>query len=120
MRLRRAQGAAAVEMALVLPLLMLLVLGALDWGYYFFVAQIVTNAAREGARAGTLHETAAEGVSDANTTAAAYLSLNGLDPGRATLNVTPAGDAIRVEISYPVGSLTGYSEIVVPDAARAH
>ncbi|MBN2358950.1 MAG: pilus assembly protein, partial [Deltaproteobacteria bacterium] len=48
------RGAAAVEFAIVLPLLLLLVLGGLDWGYYFFIAQVTTNAAREGARAGSL------------------------------------------------------------------
>jgi hypothetical protein len=41
----------AVEFALVLPLLLLLVLGGIDWGYYFFVGEIAANAAREGARA---------------------------------------------------------------------
>jgi Flp pilus assembly protein TadG len=50
----RERGAAAVEFALVLPLLILLVLGGVDWGYYFFAGEIVGNAAREGARAGAL------------------------------------------------------------------
>ncbi len=117
--MKRQRGAAAVEMALVLPLLMLLVLGALDWGYYFFVSQIVTNASREAARVGTLAPQIDDGIADANATAAAYLTLNGLDASLATIDVTPVGDAVRVELSYPVGSLTGYAEIVVPDAARA-
>lgn len=53
-RLHRERGAVAVEFALVLPLLLLLVLGGIDWGYYFFAGEIAANAAREGARAGAL------------------------------------------------------------------
>lgn len=47
-------GVAAVEFALVLPLFLMLVMGAIDWGWFFHIDQLVTNAAREGARAGTL------------------------------------------------------------------
>jgi Flp pilus assembly protein TadG len=53
-RLHRERGAVAVEFALVLPLLLLLVLGGIDWGYYFFAGEIAANAAREGARAGAI------------------------------------------------------------------
>jgi hypothetical protein len=51
---RRERGATAVEFALILPVFLTLVMGSIDWGYYFFVQQIATNAAREGARAGTV------------------------------------------------------------------
>jgi len=46
-RLTRAQ--ALVEMALILPLLLLLILGAVDFGRLFMTKFILTNAAREGA-----------------------------------------------------------------------
>jgi Flp pilus assembly protein TadG len=44
------QGAAAVETALVLPLFFLIVFGVIEFGRAFMVAQLLTNAAREGAR----------------------------------------------------------------------
>jgi Flp pilus assembly protein TadG len=44
-------GAAAVETALVLPLFFLIVFGVVEFGRAFMVAQLLTNAAREGARA---------------------------------------------------------------------
>ena len=47
---RRERGAAAVEMAIVLPLLLLIVGGIIDFGRFFYTQNIVVNAAREGAR----------------------------------------------------------------------
>ena len=48
---RRERAAAAVEMALVLPILLLLLGGIVDYGRFFFVQIQLTNASREGARA---------------------------------------------------------------------
>ena len=42
-----AQG--LIEFALILPLLLLLILGAMDIGRLFFTKIVITNAAREGA-----------------------------------------------------------------------
>ena len=47
---RRDDGAAAVEMAIVLPLLMVLVFGIIDFGRMLNAQMTVTAAAREGAR----------------------------------------------------------------------
>ena len=46
------QGAAAVEMALLLPVLILLVFGTIEFGLFMYNQQVLTNASREGARAG--------------------------------------------------------------------
>lgn len=46
----RDDGAAAVEFALVLPILVALLLGIIQLGWYFFVANSASGAAREGAR----------------------------------------------------------------------
>jgi hypothetical protein len=51
MRLRRDQrGAALLEMAFTLPLLLLISVGIFEFGRAFEVWQVLTNAAREGAR----------------------------------------------------------------------
>jgi Flp pilus assembly protein TadG len=47
---RREEGASAVEFALVLPILAALLLGIIQFGWYFFVANNASSAAREGAR----------------------------------------------------------------------
>jgi hypothetical protein len=47
-RQRRGQG--LVEFALVLPILILLVIGVMEFGYFFFVYSTVNTAAREAVR----------------------------------------------------------------------
>jgi Flp pilus assembly protein TadG len=49
-RARGERGAAAVEFALILVVLAPLLLGTLQYGYYFYVAQSASSAARETAR----------------------------------------------------------------------
>ena len=48
----RRRGVAAVEMAIVLPILILALVGIIEFGRAVMVQQIITNAAREGARRG--------------------------------------------------------------------
>jgi len=51
------RGAAAVEFAIVLPLLLILVFGIADVGMALYNKQVITNASREGARAGIARST---------------------------------------------------------------
>jgi Flp pilus assembly protein TadG len=53
-RLRSEYGAELIEMAIVMPLLLMLVAGIFDFGFAFRNWEVVTNAAREGARVGVL------------------------------------------------------------------
>jgi len=46
------RGAALVEFAIVLPLLLVLIFGMVEFGLVLFNKQVITNASREGARAG--------------------------------------------------------------------
>jgi Flp pilus assembly protein TadG len=52
MKLKNQKGAAAVEFAIVLPFLVLLVFGMIEFGILYYNQQVITNASREGARAG--------------------------------------------------------------------
>ena len=47
-------GATAVEFAIVLPLLVLLIFAMIEFGLYLFNRQVIANAAREGARYGVV------------------------------------------------------------------
>lgn len=52
----RSEGAAAVEFAIVLNLLLLLIMGMIDFGHAWFMKQIIINASREGARYGVVYQ----------------------------------------------------------------
>jgi hypothetical protein len=56
-RSRDAHGAAAVEFALVFPILMLVVFGILQYGLYFFDAHGTRTGIREAARMGVVKAT---------------------------------------------------------------
>lgn len=53
----REHGQSAVEIALLLPILLLLIFGIAMSGFLFYAYIQVSNAAREGARAGSLYRT---------------------------------------------------------------
>lgn len=63
---RRERGAAAVEFALVVPLLLMLVFGIISYGYMLSFRQSISQAAAEGARA------AAVSTSDTDRQAVAF------------------------------------------------
>jgi Flp pilus assembly protein TadG len=69
------KGAELIEFGLVFPLLLLVVLGIVDFGFLFQQYEVVTNAAREGARVVVLPGYA---PADANARALAYLTAAGL------------------------------------------
>jgi Flp pilus assembly protein TadG len=46
------KGAAVIEFALILPILLLLLLGTIDGSLALYDKAVITNASREGARAG--------------------------------------------------------------------
>ena len=101
MRLRRDQrGAALLEMAFTLPLLLLISVSIFEFGRAFEVWQVLTNAAREGARVAVL-----PGISDAMVTARVqqYANAGVLDVG-VTPTVTIQRDST---ISYGSGTASG-------------
>jgi TadE-like protein len=53
-RVRSERGAELIEFALVFPVLLLLVLGMVEFGFLFQRYEVLTNAAREGARIAVL------------------------------------------------------------------
>jgi len=57
-RRRRQSAQSLTEFALILPVLMLILLGVVDFGRVFYYWTSIANAAREGARYGITHPTA--------------------------------------------------------------
>ena len=52
MTIKNQKGAAAVEFAIILPLLLVLLFGIVEFSILFYNKAMITNASREGARAG--------------------------------------------------------------------
>ena len=107
-RLCSERGAELIETALTLPLILLVVVGIIEFGFVFQKYEIVTNAAREGARILVLPDF---GPDDAVERVNQYLTASGLDPLLATVP-TPADPAetdiggtciwtVTVAVSYP-------------------
>lgn len=75
---RRQDGNAAVEFGLVLPLLLIILLGIIDWGHVHFTRMTMTNAAREGARVGVTEQDPAHAEQAAQQRAENYLHNSGV------------------------------------------
>lgn len=100
------RGAELIEMVVVLPLLLLMMFGIIDFGFMFQRYVVLTNAAMEGARVGVLPGYSAADAQDRATT---YASTGGI-PGTVTAVATPVSLAdsaggtwpgLEVTVTYP-------------------
>jgi Flp pilus assembly protein TadG len=89
-RARDQRGAAAVEFALVFPMLVVLVFGIIDFGLLVNANVITANATRDAARTASLGGTEAEIRSQAT---AGLTSLSTRDAANVTVSVTCAKTA---------------------------
>ena len=107
------EGTAAVEMAIVLPLLLVLVLGGIDFGFQLHVLHTMAQAAREAVRelavrGGTLER--AESVAQAQLSGIhAHFTVTPTWPGEGETTVTVRISVPREEISLGVDRLLGLS-----------
>jgi Flp pilus assembly protein TadG len=77
-RLHRSEhGGAMVELAVVLPVLILIAIGVMDYGRVFFTSIAVANAARAGAEYGT----SITGKQNAQTEIQNFAKLDGAEAG---------------------------------------
>ena len=103
-RLRNQRGAALIETAITLPLVLLVSVSIFEFGRAYQTWQVLTNAAREGARVAVLEQ-----YTDADVTATVrnYLNSGALsNASTATITVVrnvPFGTvtASRVTVDYP-------------------
>lgn len=115
---RWQRGAAAVEMAIILPLLMLFVGGIVDFGRFFLTEIQLTNAVREGARVAVMGESAPGVITRVERAApvVAGLAVNPekLCPGDDA-KVTATGDFEWILLG-PAMSFFGSSPTSLPNA----
>lgn len=82
---RRERGAAAVELALVLPILLLLVFGIIAYGYMLSFRQGISQAAAEGARAAAVAQSDADRLTQARSAVNAALAPNSVSCSGSSL-----------------------------------
>jgi Flp pilus assembly protein TadG len=97
------RGASAVEFAIVAPIFFLVVLGIIEFGRMAMVQQIITNAAREGARVGVLDNSTFTTV---DTKVQQYLSAAAIKGAKVSVTPNPpssAGfdDPVSVTVAIP-------------------
>lgn len=117
-RLRDDRGQAIVEFALVAPLLLLLIMGIVEFGRAWNAHQVITDAAREGARYVVIDNPLVT-VDSARTVIENALGRAGLDPNvtGVVIDITEGvntGDPSIVNITYPwqfrfLGPLLGWA-----------
>ena len=103
-RLRNQRGAALIETAITLPLVLLVSVSIFEFGRAYQTWQVLTNAAREGARVAVL-----EGYTDADVSGIVSNYLTGgklTNAAAAKITVVrnePFGTktASRITVSYP-------------------
>ena len=84
------RGAEIIELALVTPLFLLLIAAMFDFGFLFRNWEVVTNAAREGARMGVLPSYACDGsTTDVQDRVTDYMAGSGI-PANFTVDVSTA------------------------------
>ncbi len=99
------RGAAAVEFAILLPVLMLILFGVIEFGMIMYSREIITNASREGARTGIVQAIAKPTTGDIQTVVTNYLTGTGIDPNAVTTTIAGAGltapNTLNVTVTYP-------------------
>ncbi|MFC7849264.1 TadE/TadG family type IV pilus assembly protein [Arthrobacter sp. NPDC057388] len=101
------RGAAAVEFALLAPILVMLVLGIMEFGRAYNVQTTLTNAAREGVRSMAINN------SQSTARTATKSAATQLSPALADGNIAfsaadcTVGTQMTVTVTYNLSTLTG-------------
>lgn len=111
--LRSKKGQALVETALTLPLLLLVLMGIIEFGRIFNAELIVANASREGARYLALHST------DTQIQTTVQTLTPTLDQSKISVFITPSqasrtsGTAATVEVDYNLQIIAPFVNIII-------
>ncbi len=121
----REKGAAAVEFALILPVLLLMLFLIIEFSIILYDKAVITNASREGARSGIVYSPVPRvSIGAITTTVANYCATNLISFGPsapvATVSSTSGpgvacvnpGDLLTVDVTYT------YSFFAVPNILK--
>jgi Flp pilus assembly protein TadG len=117
MKVRRVRGGSAAEFAIIAPVLVLLLFGIIEFGLILYDQAMITNASREGARAGIVYSYPDRiGDGEITNVVTAYCAdhLVSFGSGSAlSISIqrsgTATGDTLTVQVTYP------YTFLVLPN-----
>ena len=121
----RRRGLAIIEAALILPILLILTFGMIEYSWMFLKSQNITNAARAGARiAATADGTNAQVTAQVASLMTSY-NLQGtgytLTTSPANVGTAAKGTLLTVTISFPYANaqVTGMNMFPMPATLHA-
>ena len=109
------KGQSIVEIALILPVILLILFGIIQFGIIFNADLIITNASREGARE------AAVGVSDTEIVNTIKASMATLDEEFVNITISPSsssrvtGAQVSVQIDYNIQIVMPIISNIIPN-----
>lgn len=117
-RRQSRRGAALVELAIVMPILCLLTLGLMEYGWVFLKVSQINQAARQGVRVAVRPDATVDNVKNA---VAAMMTQAGIRSADYTLTYTDIGVAVgqpitvHISVNYNKITLTGTGLVPLPD-----
>lgn len=107
---RKQRGVAAVEFALIAPIVFLLLFGIVEFGLALWRKQVLTSAVREAARQGVVATNPRKTIGQIQGVVGKYLADVGWDSGLANTSVSAActtagGTQLVVSATYPTSLL---------------
>lgn len=114
-------GVIAVEFALVLPILIALVAGIIEFGFALYFQGVITNASREAARAGIVIGNPRPSQSEITDVALTYMTNLGVGCDASCVSVSGSqgnsGEDLTVSVAVPYrfALLKGFVEGLVGD-----
>jgi Flp pilus assembly protein TadG len=113
--IKKKNGQSMVETALVLPVILFIMLGIVDFGFLFNNYLVIDNASREGARS------AAVGSSDSVINSTVTSIAASLDQSKLKTTINPPedertkGSEVTITVEYDYSLLTPIIGVVIPN-----
>ena len=122
--LKSKRGSIIVESAFILPLFTFLLVGMMEFGHVLMIKQVLTNAAREGARVAAIDLNDSQALSSATNVTRDYITRSGMNSSEVTvtpafsqLNGTPA---VQVSLDYNYTSDLTHLVQGIPSVLKLH
>ncbi len=115
------RGTAAIEFAIILPLLVVFIFGIMEFGLVFYDKAMVTNASREAARAGIVYRDPPLTVAEMQSVVDSYCGgrLISFGGGPSPTTTVPSGECTNHGDELVINVAYQYEFLLLPDFLTA-